>query len=93
MGDSQFQIIYQIPMQFALQIIHFVFIVAEDVFGILSLRVLAKYQISRFHYKQFDSAAHFVEKDSNPNDEMDWLYNLERMNGFKMKSLNQEYQV
>ncbi len=78
-------------MQFALQIIHFVFILAENIFGILSLRVLAKYQISRFHYKQFDSAANFIEKD--PNDEMEWLYNLERMNGFKMKSLNQEYQV
>ena len=45
---------YLIPMQFALQLIHCIFVYMELIFGFFALRVLARYQISRFHYKQFD---------------------------------------
>ncbi len=58
-------------MQFALQLIHFLFIFSEAILGFISLRVLARYQISRFHYKQF-------ETNSNRHDDnMEWIYNLE----------------
>lgn len=80
---NQFQIVYQIPMQFALQLIHFVFVFFEDILGYVSVRVLARYQIARFHYKQFDpSASYGAGGEEKPNDfrQLDWLHNLERMN-------------
>ena len=87
--EDNFQIVYQIPMQFALQLIHFLFVFFEDIFGLVSLRVLAQYQIARFHYKQFDGAQGLSEKDSGV--EMDWLYNLEKMNDINMKT--RQFQV
>jgi hypothetical protein len=68
-------IVQIIPMQFALQLIHFLFIFFEAVLGFFSLRVLARYQISRFHYKQFETS-----KDQT---EHDWLTNLEKTNQIK----------
>jgi transmembrane protein 17 len=85
--QNGFQIVYQIPMQFALQLIHFLFVVFEDIFGFISVRVLARYQIARFHYKQFDPNQNLGNVEKN-NDfrELDWLQNLGRMNetGFKV---------
>jgi len=86
---SGFQIIYQIPIQFALQLIHFIFIFFENIFGLIALRVLARYQIARFHYKQFDSY-----RDLNDNagaHDLDWLYNLEKTKDLNMKT--QEFQA
>ena len=77
-------------MQFALQIIHFVFVLFETIFGFVSLRVLARYQISRFHYKQFD-------KQYDSNDEPDkynlpeWLMGLDKTNNFNMKTLKKDF--
>jgi hypothetical protein len=69
-GDNTV-IVQIVPMQFALQLIHFLFIIFEAFLGFFSLRVLARYQISRFHYKQF-------ETNSDPRDnDMEWIYNLE----------------
>lgn len=83
LDESQFQIVNQIPMQFALQSIHFVFILFENIFGLMSLKVLARYQIARFHYKQFDSS----NGKSNDLKQHDWLYNLDQHN----KEKNQGY--
>ena len=63
-------IVQIIPMQFSLQLIHFLFIFFEAILGFFSLRVLARYQISRFHYKQFD----------DKSIDMEWIYNLEKQN-------------
>ena len=64
-------IVQMVPMQFALQLIHFLFIFFEAILGFISLRVLARYQISRFHYKQFEA------KSNRHDDNMEWIYNLE----------------
>lgn len=63
-------------MQFALQAIHFLFIFFENIFGLMSLKVLARYQIARFHYKQFDG----VNEKNDDLKEFDWLYNLDQNN-------------
>ena len=57
-----------IPLQFALEVIHIVFILLEIIFGYIALRTLARYQISRFHYKQFDLTEN---NKSNNNDDGD----------------------
>ena len=57
-----------IPLQFALEIIHIVFILLEIIFGYIALRTLARYQISRFHYKQFDLTENNKNNDTNDND-------------------------
>lgn len=78
------QIIVQIiPMQFALQLIHFIFIFSEAIFGFVSLRVLAQYQISRFHYKQFeanDNQLNSSVHNNHQSNEYDWIYNLKQSN-------------
>lgn len=61
-------------MQFSLQLIHFLFISSEAILGFFSLRVLARYQISRFHYKQFESQ----NKQPDEKDDLDWIYSLEK---------------
>jgi transmembrane protein 17 len=87
--ENGFQIIYQIPIQFALQLIHFIFIFFENIFGLLALRVLARYQIARFHYKQFDGYRDLNDRASASD--MDWLYNLEKANDLNMKT--QDFQA
>jgi len=67
-------------MQFALQLIHFLFIFFEAILGFVSLRVLARYQISRFHYKQFET--------SNRKD-LEWLYNLDEAANVNKKNINE----
>lgn len=59
-----------IPLQFALEVIHVVFIILEIIFGYIALRTLARYQISRFHYKQFD-----LHDNLNNNDNLNGNYN------------------
>ena len=91
-GENKFQIVYQIPMQFSLQLIHFLFVFFENIFGLIALRVLARYQIARFHYKQFDSSKDIMDREQQPGGmNIDWLYNLERMNDFNMRT--KEFQV
>jgi transmembrane protein 17 len=40
-----------IPMQFALQLIHTIFVYIQVVLGFFALRLLARYQISRFYLR------------------------------------------
>ena len=89
LNEDNFQIVYQLPMQFALQAIHLLFILFENIFGLVSLKVLARYQIARFHYKQFDGSDGINENDDFKD--IDWLHNLEKMNDFNMKT--QDFQV
>jgi transmembrane protein 17 len=77
-------LVYFIPMQFVLEIIHALFAYVEIFLGLFALRVLARYQISRFHYKQFD--AYEVNRISaNESESDDWLVNLNKENNFPMK--------
>ena len=75
-------------MQFCLQLIHFIFIFLEAIFGYVSLRVLARYQISRFHYKQFE--ANQFNTENNNNTEYDWIYNLKKNNDYFTTLTNKE---
>lgn len=74
----------EIPMQFALQIFHSLFNFFELIFGFVAIKILGKYQISRFHYKQFDQN----DTNSNKNDQdFDWLNELQKNNNIKMREL------
>jgi hypothetical protein len=68
-----------IPMQFALQIIHAIFVYLELIFGFFALRILARYQISRFHYKQFDEN----NKNQHDNKNVNWLETLNNNSKYK----------
>ncbi|CAF1132330.1 unnamed protein product [Brachionus calyciflorus] len=83
-GDIKLVIAEKIPMQFALQIFHTFFVFLEVIFGFIALRVLARYQISRFHYKQFEKYEDKVEKDQ------DWINDLDKNNHIKMQSFDFE---
>ena len=80
-GKTSFVIVQQIPMQFSLQIFHTLFVFSEVIFGFIAVRVLARYQISRFHYKQFDQ----YDYDAKENEDQDWINDLDKNNHFKMK--------
>lgn len=58
-----------IPLQFALELIHAIFVILETIFGYIALRILARYQISRFHYKQFDE----LDKKDEVNQDYNWM--------------------
>ncbi|RNA19700.1 transmembrane 17B-like, partial [Brachionus plicatilis] len=84
-SNSQILIGLEIPMQFALQIFHTFFIFLELIFGFIAIKVLGRYQISRFHYKQFDKN----DLDSNQNDQdFEWLNELQKKNHIKMKEID-----
>lgn len=88
---NQLTIVQLIPMQFALQAIHTLFVYSEVLLGFFALRVLARYQISRFHYKQFDQANFNRNSEKDNYDafkDVDWLNDLEKTNNFKMKAFN-----
>jgi len=89
-SSKQLQIVYLLPLQFALQIIHAMFVYMEVAFGLFALRVLARYQISRFHYKQFDKN---VEPALNQDDDTDWLEILINKNYLYMKSIDPDIKV
>ena len=74
-----------IPMQFALQIIHAIFVYFELIFGFFALRVLARFQISRFHYKQFDdnNIKNNLNNNDNHNDNLNWLQTLNYNSKYK----------
>ncbi len=78
------------PMQFALQLVHTLFVYSELILGFFALRVLARYQISRFHYKQFDENKQdeYEKKQLKSfNDDFNWLETLNNRNkGFNMKT-------
>jgi transmembrane protein 17 len=81
-----------VPMQFALELIHTIFVYLELILGFFALRVLARYQISRFHYKQFEKYQYDQNIDLTKNgdfDSNDWLKSLghESGNTFAMKEL------
>ena len=57
-----------IPLQFALEIVHAVFVILEVIFGFIALRTLSRYQISRFHYKQFDQS-----DNNNKDSDFNWM--------------------
>jgi hypothetical protein len=80
--SSKLPISNLIPMQFALQLVHAIFVYLELIFGFFALRVLARYQISRFHYKQFDDNnknRHENQKSENLN----WLQTLNYNSKYK----------
>ena len=89
-SSKSLQIVYLLPLQFALQLIHTLFVYFEIAFGLFALRVLARYQISRFHYKQFDKK---VEPIIDQEDEIDWLENLKNTNNYNLKTLNHDLKV
>ena len=89
-SSKSLQIVYLLPLQFALQLIHALFVYFEIAFGLFALRVLARYQISRFHYKQFDKK---VEPIIDQEDEIDWLENLKNTNNYNLKTLNHDLKV
>jgi transmembrane protein 17 len=82
-----YQVAKFIPMQFSMQLLHFLFILFESIFGFIALRVLARYQISRFHYKQFDDNQFDSLKQKN-ND--DWLTNLQKTTHFQLKTMKNQ---
>lgn len=51
-GETPLVIAQFMPMQFSLQIVHTILSYMEIIFGFFALRVLARYQISRF-FKHF----------------------------------------
>ncbi len=59
-----------IPLQFALEIVHSIFVILEVIFGYIALRTLARFQISRFHYKQFDMPDNNEQLGGN---EFNWM--------------------
>jgi transmembrane protein 17 len=66
----------QSPMLFSLELIHFIFVSLQTIFGFRALRTLARYQISRFHYRQFD-----INKQEEVNKAFDWF--IEDTDGYK----------
>lgn len=91
-GNS-LRIVDLLPMQFALQLFHSLLVYAEVIFGFFALRVLARYQISRFHYKQFDLNRNFSNEIYEDGNEDIWLNDLEKTNNFKLKDLKFEDKV
>ncbi len=83
-GTTETLLVYFIPMQFVLEIIHAIFAYVELFLGLFALRVLARYQISRFHYKQFDAyeVNNIAQKELESDD---WLTNLNKENNIPMK--------
>lgn len=84
-------IVNLMPLQWALQLLHSIFVYLEVIFGFFALRVLARYQISRFHYKQFDETVTPI--NDNENNEFSWLTNLDKTSNIYMKTLNSDYKV
>lgn len=80
-------------MQFALQLFHTIFVYAELIFGFFALRLLARNQIARFHYKQFDDSAKQHEYDNQAFTDSDWIYDLQKTNNFNMRTLNATQKV
>jgi len=66
------------PMIFALELVHFIIIVLQTIFGYIALRILARYQISRFHYKQFE-----MDTNDHQNPAFDWNTDDENPNSIK----------
>ena len=91
-ASKPLQIVYLLPLQFSLQLIHTLFVYFEVVFGLFALRVLARYQISRFHYKQFDKKVEPMQSQ-NDAEEIDWLNNLKNTNYYNMKTLDPDLKV
>jgi transmembrane protein 17 len=99
-STNPLQIVYLLPLQFSLQIIHTIFVYLEVIFGFFALRVLARYQISRFHYKQFDKGfqPNNNEEDDQDNDgivkekDVDWLDGLKN-DYYSMKTINPDLKV
>lgn len=89
-SSKQFQIVYLLPLQFAMQIIHTLFVYIEVALGLFALRILARYQISRFHYKQFDKK---IEPALNQDEETDWLESLKNKNYFNLKTVDPDLKV
>jgi hypothetical protein len=85
-GTTDPRLAFFIPMQFVLEVIHALFVYAEIGFGLFALRVLARYQISRFHYKQFDAyEVNMGNATPTDLDSDDWLHSLGKNNNFEMK--------
>lgn len=89
-ANSQMTIGLELPMQFALQIFHSMFNFLELIFGFIAIQILGRYQISRFHYKQFDQNDHELHKN---DDDFEWLNDLKKDNLIKMKELKFESKV
>lgn len=84
------RLIFIMPMQFVLELIHAIFVFLELGLGLFALRVLARYQISRFHYKQFDAYENAKRRRSkaeqDEQDELDdWLTSLDKENTSAVK--------
>ena len=87
-GTLDPRLIYFIPMQFVLELIHALFAYLEIGLGFFALRILARYQISRFHYKQFDAFESNLNRVTNADLESDeWLLNLDKNNSFPLKEI------
>ena len=98
-SGQSLQIAIFMPMQFSLQVIHSLFVLFETIFGFFALRLLARQQISRFHYKQFEtmnadpswdtmtrSSSMRYAKYKSPQ-QQDWLQSLEKTQNFEMTTM------
>lgn len=74
----------EIPMQFGLQIFHSLFNFFELIFGFIAIKILGRYQISRFHYKQFEQNDFNQKKNDQ---DFEWLNELQKNNHIKMREL------
>jgi hypothetical protein len=72
------------PIQTAMEIIHIVFVFIEAIFGFVALKTLARFQVSRFHYKQFDTAKPNEDREDG---EFDWIKSMKIDSPFKMKTV------
>jgi hypothetical protein len=52
-NEQETRIALFVPMLIALEFVHALFVVSQVFVGLFALRILAKYQVSRFHYKQY----------------------------------------
>ncbi len=68
-----------------MEIIHMIFVFIETIFGFVALKTLARYQVSRFHYKKFDIPN---ESKDLEDVEFDWIKSMNLESQFKTNTVS-----